>query len=48
MTEGSKVWVITCPCGWSRMVPRSTPTERRLQILAQHRVDDHGEQEAES
>lgn len=36
-----KVWILSCPCGWSRMVPRSTPTERRRQILATHQRDAH-------
>lgn len=38
-----KVWVISCPCGWSRMVPRSTPTARRLHLLAMHQQEVHGE-----
>lgn len=42
MTERT-VWVITCPCGWSRMVPRSTPAARRRQILADHRLEVHGD-----
>lgn len=38
-------WIVTCPCGWSRMVPRSTPAARRRQILAQHHEDKHPEME---
>lgn len=42
---GDKVWVLTCPCGWSRMVPRSTPTDRRRQIIEEHEAtheENHG------
>lgn len=42
-----KVWVINCACGWSRMVPRSTPTERRRQILTTHQREMHGEEPEE-
>lgn len=37
----TKVWVLSCRCGWSRMVPRSTPAERRRQIIQEHRVTKH-------
>lgn len=32
---------IICPCGWSRMVPRTIRRERRLQILAEHQKVHH-------
>lgn len=35
------VWVISCRCGWSRMVPRSTPAARRRQILTEHQNEKH-------
>lgn len=37
----NKVWVISCRCGWSRMVPRSTPAARRRQILGDHTDEAH-------
>lgn len=39
------VWVITCQCGWSRMVPRSTPPEGRRKILDLHQFDLHPNRE---
>ncbi len=35
------VWALTCPCGWSRLIPRSTPAARRRQILAAHQAEKH-------
>lgn len=44
----SRVWVLTHACGWSRMVPRSTPTDRRKQIIEEHIADVHESTERES
>lgn len=35
------VWVLSHECGWSRMVPRSTPVKRRLQIIQEHIEREH-------
>lgn len=43
-----KVWIISCRCGWSRMVPRSTPAARRRTILANHTNEAHRVPEKES
>jgi hypothetical protein len=37
-----KVWIISCACGWSRMVPRETPTEERRTLLTTHQREAHG------
>ena len=43
--EGGKVRVITCPCGWSRMVARTIPAARRRQIIEQHKNEKHPDKE---
>ena len=45
MTAGNKVWVLSCPCGWSRMVARTIPAARRRRILEQHKNEKHPDKE---
>jgi len=40
--QSDKVWVISCPCGWSRMMPILSTQEDRLTARARHDRETHG------